>query len=592
MNNFVKSFLACLLAIFVSSVLNILFWIILIFVVIGGTISNYEKISLKPRTILEIDLSASLPDKTSSNPLDEINFSTFKIKKSITLWDAVSLIKNAKDDPNIEGIYLSAGTGMQTPVSSLYELREALDDFRQSGKYVIAYADTYTQGSYFVASVADKVYLNPQGSFNWNGMSSTAIFVKGTLDKLGIEPEIIRYGKFKGAIEPLILTKLSDENRLQTESMLASMWGYVVEKVSQSREIPTEKLQEYASTLAIAFPADALRLGLVDELKYSDELSQELARMCDEDEPRLITLNQYKSVAPLAGSGDILSGDKVALLYAQGEIYDEGDKNKMIIGNELADELRELRKDENVKAVVVRVNSPGGSVLASDIIWREMLLMQQTKPLIISMGEYAASGGYYISCPADVIFAAPTTLTGSIGVFGVLLNVEKGAREKLGITTDIVRTNPMADAGNIFRPLTAFERAKMQTGVDSTYNRFVELVASGRDMSFAQVDDIAQGRVWSGLQGVENGLVDKVGTLKDAIAEAASRAALTSYRIETFPKTEDSFGSLFSTMLSSGAKLAGGLIGIKEQIETETEQFVRQNQGVKAKMETKLVVGF
>lgn len=574
MNNFFKTFFACLLAIFVSGIA----FVILSFIMLAGMIAAIGTIgsgaggkatAMRPHTVLRIDLAQPFVDKPKGNALDLFDYNEFSFRDQTTLYEAVALIGRAAEDPNIDGIYLNVPMAVPSSVSTLYELRQALVEFRESGKFVVSYADVYSQGGYYLASVGDKVYLNPQGGLAWQGLASNVMFYKGLLDKLGVQPELIRHGRFKGAGEPFILTQLSDENRLQMESMTSSIWDYLVSEIAESRELVADSLQAYASRLAVATPNDAMRLGFVDSLYYRDQMTEELARLSGQDstgKPRILPLTAYKSAGRggmgRATMGNVLSTNEIALVYADGDIVDAGDKNKQIVGNALAETLAKIRKDDDVKAVVLRVNSPGGSALAAEIIWREVYLTQQVKPVIVSMGNYAASGGYYISCGAEYIVTAPTTLTGSIGVFGLMFNVGQGAREHLGLTTDVVRTNPSADMGNLFRPLSAAERLYIQNGVDTVYSRFVELVAQGRNLRVDSVDAMAGGRVWTGVQAMENGLADCTGTLRDAIRIASEHAGLESddYAVRQYPTPEGtSFASILGSLTSSAMmRIAGG----------------------------------
>lgn len=583
MNQFFKTFFACLLAIVASSILSFFFWILMLTSIISFSEETY---TVGSNSILKIDLAADISDNPTINSVDNFDFTNFKINKPVSLLEAISLIEKAGEDPRISGILINSSLISPISTSSLYELRRAISDFRTaSSKFVISYGDIYTQGAYYLASVSDKIYMNPQGGMDWSGMSSTVMFYKGLFDKLGIEPEIVRHGKFKGAVEPFLMDKMSPENRLQMEQIIGSVWGYVVKEIGESRSIDSAKLQQLANDMSAIRPKAAMESGLVDDLYYKDQLIAEMSKLTGEDEPRTISLSQYQTANSSAGKGNILANDQIAVVYAQGEIIDVGNslQTGSIVGNSLAAEIRKIREDDDTKAMVLRVNSPGGSVLASDIIWREVELTQKVKPVIISMGEYAASGGYYISCPADQIVTTPTTITGSIGVFGIMFNLEKAAREKLGITVDVVRTNPMADAGGMFRALTPAERLIMQNSIDSTYVRFVNLVAQGRHISYEKVDDMASGRVWSGLQAIDNGLADKIGTIQDAINMAAEKAAITDYRIKTYPENDDSFGSLLKSVTSISTKYIKEVVGITPEID-QVKQAIEKHQGIKAKL--------
>lgn len=590
MNSFFKTFFACLSAIAVSGIVltlfGILFMVSIIMFFVGSGSDSVS--SPQPHSILKIDLSKPIVDKANGNPLEMFDYNDFSMREELTLLDATTMINRATSDPAIDGIYLSIPAAIPSSLSTLYELRQAIDEFRSGGKFVIAYGDVYSQGGYYIATAADRIFMNPQGGMDWTGLSSSTLFYKGLFDKMGIQPELIRHGSYKGAGEPFIRESLSPENRLQIESMLGSMWDYMVGQISLRRDIPVDSLQSYASTLAVGSPRDAIRLGLVDSLCYRDQLSDHLVRWSTQDsiaEPRLVTLSQYKH-SGRNSVGNAASNKVIAVLYADGEMMDVGDKNKQIVGNALAAELSKLRRDKQVKAVVLRVNSPGGSALAAEVIAREVELTALEKPVIVSMGGYAASGGYYISAPADLIISTPTTLTGSIGVFGLLFNVEKGAKEHLGLTTEVVQTNPSAGMGNIFRPLTTPERAFIQNGVDSVYNRFVAVVATGRNMSPMQVDSIAQGRVWTGIQAKQNGLVDRNGSLSDAIQAALDMAGIHEsydFRLESYPQqTQSSFEFVMNSLSGSIIRSIKGEVPLAAQ--TQMIQQMIENQGVKVMM--------
>lgn len=562
MSSFWKSFFASLLAIVIG---GIGFCLLSLFIFVGmlvaaGSGEKHRRV-IEPHSILRIDLSQPFVERASGSAMARFDYSTFGFRDETTLYEAVSSIERAAEDPRIDGIYLEETVPGSNSLSVLYELRQALDTFRESGKFVVSYADLYSQGGYYLASAGDRIYLHPQGGLAWQGLASNVVFYKRLLDKFGVRAELIRHGKFKGAGEPFVREQLSDENRLQIESMLGSMWNFLVGEIAGSRGIAADSLRRYAERLAVATPCDAVRLGLVDSLFYRDRMRAELAVLSGGDadeELRIVDLSGYKSVGRRA---DRTTGDEIAVVYADGDMVDAGDRDREIVGNALARRLAGIRRDDDVKAVVLRINSPGGSALAADIIWREVSLMQQVKPVIVSMGSYAASGGYYMACGAEYIVATPTTLTGSIGVFGLTFDVSEGAREYLGLTTEAVRTAPAADMGNLFRPLTPAERLYIQNGVDTVYARFVELVAQGRGMAADRVDALAGGRVWTGSQAVENGLADAAGTLRDAVRIAAAHAGLEAgdYVVRQYPEPgEPSFWSLVGTLSGSAAmKIAG-----------------------------------
>ncbi len=547
---FFKTFLACLLAIVVGGlVTTILFALFIVGIV--SSLGSRPETGYRPRahTILKLDLSVPVVDNASNDPLDY--FDPYGGMLGLNdqrqdLLGAVAAIERAENDPHIDGIYLSAPPSSGTSAEALYELRQALELFRErSGKFIVAYSDNYSQGGYYLASCADRVLLNPQGGMDWRGLSVSVMFYKGLFDKLGIEPELIRHGAFKSAGEPFIQKSLSPENRTQLEQMTATLWNTITDAIAASRSLSADSLKAWASGLSVVTPGDALARGLVDSLMYRDQLATLLSQLTAQEtdkEPLLVSLAEYNS--GLHGLiGNPSSANQIALVYAQGDILDEGNGKREIVGNKLAATLRSLRRDPAVKAVVLRVNSPGGSALASECIWREVDEMSRSgKPIVVSMGDYAASGGYYMSCAADRIIAGPATLTGSIGVFSLMFNAEAGAREKLGITTETVRTGTSADIGNMLRGITPAERTFMQRQVDSVYARFVAVVADGRNLGRDSVERLAGGRIWTGRDACVRGLADKEGTLRDAIFEAQSLAGLApgDFLVKTYPEREAS----------------------------------------------------
>ncbi|MEG1664726.1 MAG: signal peptide peptidase SppA, partial [Mucinivorans sp.] len=523
MGSFFKTFFACLLAIFVGSIASFLFTMALL----AGLIASFglettTPPSVEQGSILTIDLELPIQEREPSSPLQQIDFMNLQTKSSTTLAAVLQGIKNAAEDTRIVGIYLKVPMEVPTSLSTLWELRRALEEFRGSGKFIIAFADSYSMEGYYLSSVGDCVAVNPRGTLEWLGMSATSVFYKGTLDKLGVKAEIIRHGKFKGAVEPLMLSALSDENRLQISDMVHSLWGTVVGGVAHNRTLDSTSLQQWASELSICSAQQAQQRGMVDQLYYRDQLMEKLKALSGGHKPQFVDMSHYSLLAVKGAS----SSDKIAVVYASGEIVDSGKDKSLIVGNEMAKLLEQVGQDDNIKAVVLRINSPGGSALASEVIHRQVSLLRQSKPVVVSMGEYAASGGYYIACGADYIVATPATLTGSIGVFGVMMDVSAGAKDKLGVTSDVVSTNPSADMGSMFRHLNPVERQYVQNQVDSVYTRFAGLVAQGRKMSYGEVDSLAQGRVWAGAQAVGLGLVDELGSLTTAVDKAAAMAGI------------------------------------------------------------------
>ena len=464
-------------------------------------------------------------------------------KGTVGLNDIIESLKNAKSDSDIKGIYLEV-SDPQAGFATIEEVRKALLEFKTSGKFIYAYSEGYSQKGYYLASTANKLYLNPQGSLEIKGLSSQIMFYKKMLDKLNVEVQIFRHGKFKSAIEPFMLDKMSDANREQVEIYLGSLWGHMISGIGESRNISVKEINDMADHLSIRSPEDALKYNLVDALKYEDEVFSAIKKninIKDSDKISFLSLDDYSKSAIVSEA----SKDKIAIIYAVGEIESgEGDDDK--IGSaRIAKAIRDARLDNTIKAIVFRVNSPGGSALASDVIWRETVLAQKTKPFIVSMGDVAASGGYYISCAADRIFAQPNTITGSIGVFGMIPNAQKALSEKLGITVDTVNTNKHSDVGTILRGVTTEEFEYVQQSVENIYDVFISKVALGRKTSKNKIDSIGQGRVWSGMDAIKINLVDELGGIKDAIAYAAKQAKLRSYKTVDLPKQKDPIQDLF-----------------------------------------------
>lgn len=530
---FFRTFLAALLAVVVGSFMMGFLWILAL-VGIAGTMESTT--AVQPESVLVINLDEDISDSPVTNPFNNIDFNTMSPVRHMSLYSALRAIDAAAGDSRIKGIYLRLNGQGSADITTLEELRETIAQFKESGKFVVAYNETYGQFGYYLASVADRVYLQPEGMILWNGITFNVAFYKGLLDKLDIEPEVFRPTacKYKSAVEPYILTKMSDANRRQMTELAESIWGSVTAAVSESRSIPVAKLNELADNLSAMFPEEALANGLVDGLVYEDQMNDVFAEYGVEagrdGEYNMVTLGEY--AMQVGADMSNVSADRVAIVYAEGQIVDGNGEYDAIYGNTMAERIKSVRLDDKVKAVVLRVNSPGGSALASDVIWRELELLKAEKPVIVSMGGYAASGGYYISAPADVIIADKMTLTGSIGVFGMYMNVGKALKDKLGITFDGVKTNTLSDFGNATRPMTAVERATIMRSVDNVYETFTGLVAKGRNLPVEKVLDIAGGRVWSGSEAVELGLADGNGGLKTAIAVAADKAALgENYRI-------------------------------------------------------------
>ena len=519
--NFFKTFLASLLAFFVA---NFVWFFLFIIIVAGVAAIGSSTTIVEPKSVLKIDLAESIVDQPVNDPLAGFDPMSMNVQKSVSNMQVMNAIESAAQDDNIEGIYINLTGAGTASAALLEEVRDYITAFKESGKFVVAYGEVYSQGGYYLASVADSIFLNPAGEMEWRGLAAQVMFYKGLLDKLGVEPQVFRHGTFKSAIEPYILNKMSPENRTQMETYINSIWGTMVADIAKERNLSIDSLNMFATDLSAMMAEDALANRMVDGLKYEDEvediLREKLELDADED-ITFVTLGEYIAAKPYTPS---YSDNKIEVIYAEGQIVQGASEQGTLGSTTLADQLAEARLDEEVKAVVLRVNSPGGSALASEVIWREMELLRQQKPVIVSMGDYAASGGYYISAPADAIIANATTLTGSIGVFGLMFNAEKALNNKLGITIDVAKTNTSADMGMPFRAVSSSERAHIMRGIEQVYSTFVNHVADGRNMTFDSVDAIGQGRVWTGNDGNRIGLVDEIGGLKYAIAVAADKA--------------------------------------------------------------------
>jgi len=543
MKQFFKFVFASMLGFFLSSLVIFIVFVVLIIGIVAGT-SSEKHTEVEENSVLHINFSNSIPERTPNNPLAGLGFLGIDGEKAIGLNDILASIKRAKGDHNIKGIFLDESY-MLSGQATTEEIRNALIDFKKSGKFIIAYSEVYTQGFYYLASVADKVYINPKGIFDFKGFSTEITFLKGALDKLGIEAQVIKVGTYKSAVEPYILTKMSDANRLQVNSYLGSLYDHFLTGISKERKVSKDQLFDIANNLKIQSPEDALHFKLIDGLKYRDEVLNELRERTDVAEKANL---HNVELAEYSGSTDKTdkteSKNRIAVIYASGEITG-GDGDDNTIGSDrISESLRRARLDDKVKAVVLRINSPGGSSLASDVIWREVYLTKKVKPIIVSMGDLAASGGYYIACAADSIIAEPNTITGSIGIFAILPNMQKLLNDKLGITFDGVKTGKFADLGNISRPLSPEEKSILQNQVNRGYDEFTKAVANGRHKTQEYINSIGQGRVWTGTQAISIGLVDRLGNIHDAIKSAAKKAGIKDYILETYPEQKGLFSKL------------------------------------------------
>lgn len=556
-----KSFLKYTLATIVGVLLVNIIMFFFFFIFISAIAAFSEKtVDVKDNSILTIKLNGEILDRTSDNPLDNIDLFSLTPKKNIGMNKILSSIRNAATDSRIKGIYLDL-TEIQGNFGALaftQEIRNALLKFKESGKFIYSYSNLgYSQKSYYLATVADKIFVNPETPLLLSGMSSSISFYKKTLEKLGIQPEVVKVGKFKSAVEPFIADEMSDANREQVKKYLDSSWGSITKAIAESRNIPVDSINALTNRFNIYTTEQFKNWGYFDGIAYEDEMLAILKEKCNTDTTQKlnqILLTDYQNIPT---PNQEYAKEKIAVVYAQGEIGMEQSANT--IGPELAKTIRKVRQDNKIKAIVLRVNSPGGSALTSDIIWREVELAAKTKPLIVSMGNVAASGGYYISCAADTIVAEPTTLTGSIGIFGMFFSGEKLIKDKIGINTNTVKTNEHSDFGGSYplplpissRPLTTYERNVLQNYVNQGYETFLSRVIAGRGLSHDELHAIAQGRVWTGEDAQKIGLVDVLGGLEDAIQIAARKAGVDKYNIVEYPTIKNPIEELFTQLTGS-----------------------------------------
>lgn len=533
------SFLKNILSTSVAIILSMLILLVL-FIGIIATMSSDKKINVKQNSILKIDLTnTSVVERVSENPFEGFNLSG-DLEKTIELKQVLDNIEKSKKDNKIKAIFINTSY-VNAGLSQIEEIRNKLLEFKKTGKKIIAYSEFYSQSAYYLASVANKIYLNPVGNIELKGLSISQLFLKGLLEKLDIDMQIIRHGKFKSAIEPYKLEKMSKDNRNQMTLLLNSIADNIMDSISNQRGISLFEIQQHANKLSLENANSCLDLNYVDDLLYQDQVEDSLLVISGGGKLNIISLNKYSNVE---SNKDQISRNKIAIIYATGTI-NSGKGDERSIGSETTTKaIKKAREDKNVKAIVFRINSGGGSALASDVILREIILTKnQKKPIVVSMGDYAASGGYYIACAADSIVANPTTITGSIGVFGMIPNLQKFQKNKLGITIDTVNTSKSADMG-VNRPLTNFERQKIQKGVEDVYSTFITHVSEGRKMSKIAVDEIGQGRVWTGYDAKLNGLIDTYGGIEKAIEIAVLLAKIEDYRIISLPKKKDPFTEL------------------------------------------------
>ena len=541
--NFIKKIFSNILSTIISTI--ILFVILLIFFsTLGNYMNKKDRISIEENTVLKIDLSTPVVERSADNPIEFINSSG---DNPIELKDVLLSIEKAKNDDRIKLIYLNFSE-VNAGLSFIEEIRAKLVDFKTSGKQIIAYSNYYSQYSYLLCSVADKIYLNPNGFIDLKGISASVVFFKNLLAKIGVETQIIRKGQFKSAVEPFTETKMSSSSRLQTKLLIEDISEFMTNCISEERNIEVSKINNDINELRLNSAAACKKLNYIDDILYEDQLKDSLKLFSSSTKIKIINLKKYVNVK--LNNKQKISRNKIAVIYANGTISNNKGSINEIGTQTITKSLIQAREDKNVKAIVLRVNSPGGSAMTSDLIWRETIITKKEKPIIVSMGDYAASGGYYIACAADSIFSNKTTVTGSIGVFGIIPNLKKLYNEKLSVFFDTVNTHKYSDMGTN-RGLTNFEIDKIRENINQIYSDFINKVADGRNMDTLYVDNIGQGRVWSGAKAKEIGLVDTHGGLFDAIDAAKLIANIDDYRLIELPKKKDPFEDIFSKINSS-----------------------------------------
>ena len=577
--NFLRNLLAAILGTLIA--FGILFFMFLIFI----SLANVEEgVVIKRNSVLKLQFEDPINDYTGSNEADPF---AGLFEEAVGLDDILHAIEVAKNDDKIQGISINSQFVM-AGWSQVKAIRDALRDFRESGKFVYAYADLYMQKDYFLASVADSVFLNPVGNMDFRGLSAEVLFYKELQEKTGVKMEVVRHGKYKSAVEPYLQNEMSEENRTQIRELLESLWGSMLEDIASDRLLSISDLNIIADTLGARTPKMATQTGLIDEVLYMDQYEAKLKKAIGKSAEKDVDYVELSDYMKEARKKSIYKGsDRIAVIYAQGEIlYGEGGPN--YIGQGLINKaLVRARENNKVKAVVLRVNSPGGSALTSDVIWREMELTKKEKPVVVSMGDVAASGGYYIASGADRILAEPTTITGSIGVFGTIPNISELA-EDIGINAEQVATNTNSTEYSLFEPMSPKFRDVITESIEATYQTFLTRVAEGRNMSMERADSLAQGRVWSGVEALELGLVDQLGGLEDAISEAAELAEISSYSIRRYPRYKSNFEMLMEDL--SGAKTKVKEDVIKDELGPEAFDLYKevkratQQRGVQARM--------
>jgi protease IV len=583
--SFAKAMFASLVGTILAMICILLIFIF--FIVVSVVSGGKDEVEVQSNSVLHLSLDAMIKERGQSEN-QGLAGALGGEAPALGLDHFIDDIKRAATDDHISGIFIEM-KGIAGAPSSMVDVRRALEEFRASGKWIVAYAEDFAQGGYYISSVANEVYMYPQGSMDWRGINAEVMFFKKLLDKLEIEAQVIRgpNNKFKSAVEPYIYDRMSDANRAQMESFISDVWNVMLDDISNSRQVNVATLNALADSLVLVDPKKTVENRIIDGLKYRDEVMSiikgklGMASDAKDEDIHLIDMADYHNAAEEANDKD----HRVAVVYAVGAIESGEGDDETIGSDRIAAALKEARLNDKVKAIVLRVNSPGGSALASDVIWRETMLIKQSgKPFYVSMGDYAASGGYYISCGADKIYANPNTITGSIGVFGILPNMQKFLENKVGLTFDRFETNPHADITSATKPLDATEMRAMQSMVTQIYDDFIGKVATGRNMNIADVDSIGQGRVWSGMDAQKIGLVDEMGNLEDCIKAVATQAGLTDYSVEKLPTLIDPFQKLVEELTGQKqAQIMERVFGPDFKMLQNAQQFINMN-GVQARL--------
>lgn len=579
-----KSFWKILLAAFIGSLLVSILGIVISLLFLAGLSSlGSGTVSVKEGSTLVMDLNVPIQERSIDNPLKNIDFFSGTMQSTLGLNEILRSIDRAAKDPNIKGIFLETRS-LQCGPATAQEIREALLKFKRSGKFIVSFADSYSQSAYYLATVADKIYLNPEGLIDLKGLVAGSMYFKRTLDKLGVKAEVVKCGKYKSATEPFVSETMSPENKAQLSAYIRGVWEVIAAAVVDSRSVTREQFEAFTNRLEGYNPESLKANAFVDGLRYRSQALgyiDSLLAYTGEDHAPTIALEDYLTVPE---TKEKFHKDKIAVIYASGSIVDEGEDPETIVGKIYAQEIEKAVKDKHVKAIVLRVNSGGGSALASEQIRFELARAKGKKPVVVSMGDYAASGGYWIATPADAIVAQPTTLTGSIGVFGLFLNAEQGIKEKLGVNPEIIRTHASADIGSIFRPLSVTEKRVMQNSVDKVYARFVGLVSASRGLSEEKVLELGEGRIWVGTEAKQRGLVDEFGGLEQAVEVAAKKAKIENYRIEELPKEKDVFTRLMEAFGQKQTRQMAQTLGPAYMEYVEAMKLFRIKGGVLARI--------